>query len=242
MLLRRILESPGSTPKEMLYLELACLPIRFILMSRRVMFLHTILQECEQSLLHRFFQAQNKNPTKGDWCQSAQKSLDDLDLKLSFSQVKQMKKEDLQEQIKQACAKSALKYLNKVKSKHTKVLHIPHNTWGMQSYLKPNQITISEAKFIFSVRTRMLDVKENFKKKYSDSKCPNCTEQDTQSHLLFCEKLIGASSIVQEAPNYSNIFGEDLDEILKVTRIMSENFKLRNKLKSQDVNHVNRMD
>ena len=27
---RRILECPDSTPKEMLYLELACLPIRFI--------------------------------------------------------------------------------------------------------------------------------------------------------------------------------------------------------------------
>ena len=89
----------------------------------------------------------------------------------------------------------------------------------------------------------MLDVKENFKNKYSDSKCPNCTEEDTQSHLLFCDKLISASSIVQEVPNYSQIFGEDLNEILKVTRIMSENFKERNKLKkSQDVNHVNRID
>ena len=71
MLLRRILECPGSTPKEMLYLELACLPIRFILMSRRILFLQTILQEGEQSLMYRFFQAQHNNPTKGDWCQSA---------------------------------------------------------------------------------------------------------------------------------------------------------------------------
>ena len=85
VLLRRILECPGSTPKEMLYLELACLPIRFILMSRRILFLQTILQECEQSLMHRFFQAQLKNPTKGDWCHSAQKSIDDLNLKSSFS-------------------------------------------------------------------------------------------------------------------------------------------------------------
>ena len=115
-------------------------------------------------------------------------------------------------------------------------------TWRMQSYLKPNQITISEAKLIFLVRPRMLDVKENFKNKYSDSKCPNCTEEDTQSHLLFCDKLISASSIVQ-VPNYSKHFGEDLNKILKVTRIMSENFKERNKLKkSQDVNHVNRID
>jgi hypothetical protein len=139
----------------MLYLELACLPIRFILMSRRILFLQTILQECEQSLMYRFFQAQLNKPTKGDWCHSAQKSLEDLDLKLSFSQVKLMKKEDLQGLIQHACAKSALEYLNRLKSKHSKVLHIPHTTWRMQSYLKPNQITISEAKFIFLVRCLM---------------------------------------------------------------------------------------
>ena len=236
ILLRRILDCPGSTPKEMLYLELACLPIRFILMSRRILFLQTILQEGEQSLMYRFFQAQHNNPTKGDWCQSAQISLEDLDLKFSFSQVKLMKKEELQKLIKHACAKSALEHLNRVKSTHSKVLHIPHTTWRMQSYLKPNQITISEAKFIFLVRTRMLHLKENFKKKYDDLKCPNCTEEDTQSHLLSCDKLVSAFSIVQDVPKYSNIFGDDLNEILKVTRIMSENFKMRNKLKLQDVN------
>ena len=32
-LLRSILECPMTTPKEMLYLELGCLPIRFILMN-----------------------------------------------------------------------------------------------------------------------------------------------------------------------------------------------------------------
>ena len=92
----------------MLYLELACLPIRFILMSRRIMFLQTILQESETSLMHRFFKAQLSKPTKGDWCQAVLKSIRDLDLTLTFSQVKVMKKEDLQHVIKPACKRSAL--------------------------------------------------------------------------------------------------------------------------------------
>ena len=75
ILLRKVLECPESTPKEMLYLELGCLPIRFILMSRRVMFLQTMLQEEENSLLHRFFQAQLNQPTKGDWCQTVEKNM-----------------------------------------------------------------------------------------------------------------------------------------------------------------------
>ena len=67
------------------------------------MFLQTILQESETSLMHRFFQAQLRKPTKGDWCQGVLKSIRDLDLNLTFSQVKVMKKEDLQNVIKHAC-------------------------------------------------------------------------------------------------------------------------------------------
>ena len=239
MLLRRILECPESTPKEMLYLELACMPIRFILMSRRILFLQTILQESDSSLISRFYQVQLKNPSKGDWCQSVLKSLADLNLNLTFNQFKLMKKEELQKIVKTACEKSALKYLNQVKSKHTKVMHIEHKSWDKQPYLQPKNLSIAEAKFIFLVRTRMLDLKCNFKNKYSDKNCPNCTQEDTQSHLLQCEKLVDASGITIELPNYEDIFASNLQQVLSVSRILNENFTKRNKLKSQNVNHVN---
>ena len=98
-------------------------------MTRRILFLHTILQESESSLISRFYQVQLKNPSKGDWCQSVLKSLGDLDLNLTFNQIKLMKKEELQKVVKTACEKSALTYLNQVKSKHTKVMHIQHKSW-----------------------------------------------------------------------------------------------------------------
>ena len=50
-LLRSILEAGKSTPKIMLHLEMGCLPIRFILMERRINFLHLILHEDKDSLL-----------------------------------------------------------------------------------------------------------------------------------------------------------------------------------------------
>ena len=51
----------------MLYLESGCKPIRFLIMTRRLMFLHYILNEDDQSLVSRFFQAQNAQPYKDDW-------------------------------------------------------------------------------------------------------------------------------------------------------------------------------
>ena len=69
-LLRRILECPSKTPKEMLYLELNCLPIRYIITSRRLNFLSAILKEDEDSLLFKFLQAQLRRPSKNDWWQT----------------------------------------------------------------------------------------------------------------------------------------------------------------------------
>ena len=66
MLLRRILECPQGTPTSMMYLDLGCVPIRFLIKSRRIIFLQYILQQNDQSLLFKFFQAQRQNPLKGD--------------------------------------------------------------------------------------------------------------------------------------------------------------------------------
>ena len=43
------------------------IPIRFILVSRRLDHLHYILNEDEDSLLRRFFMAQQVSPVRGDW-------------------------------------------------------------------------------------------------------------------------------------------------------------------------------
>ena len=44
ILLRRLLDVPTSTPKPALYLELGCIPIRYIIKSRRLLFLQYILK------------------------------------------------------------------------------------------------------------------------------------------------------------------------------------------------------
>ena len=82
MLLRRVLECPMSTPKEMLYLELGVLPLRYIIKMRRLNFLQYILKEDNNSLIYSFLKAQLEKPTKGDWGQSCQKNLAELEIEM----------------------------------------------------------------------------------------------------------------------------------------------------------------
>ena len=65
--LKGLLKTPKSTPKEAYYLELGCLPFRYIIRQRRLSFLHYILNQDEESLLFRFFKSQNEHRKKKDW-------------------------------------------------------------------------------------------------------------------------------------------------------------------------------
>ena len=126
-LIRRILECPLSTPKEMLYLELGILPIRYIIQMRRLNFLQYILYEEEDSLVHSFLKTQLDNPTAGDWGNSCLESMEALNMELDISDIKIMKKTTFNNLVKKKTCIKALEDLNKQKAKHSKVLHIVHN-------------------------------------------------------------------------------------------------------------------
>ena len=68
ILLRKIMSAHSKCKTEAFYLELGILPISYIIIGRRLMFVFDILKSRDEELLSRFFNAQNLNPTKNDWC------------------------------------------------------------------------------------------------------------------------------------------------------------------------------
>ena len=58
-LLRRILNAHSKTSIEALYLELGCIPLRYIIMSRRLNFLYYLMNLNKNELLFNFVEAQS---------------------------------------------------------------------------------------------------------------------------------------------------------------------------------------
>ena len=235
MLLRRILECPSSTPKEMLYLELNCLPIRFIIMSRRLNYLSSILREDKSSLIFRFLQAQLKNPTKNDWGQTVISDLKAIGFEQKLSEIVDITCETFKNVIQVGILKVALAYLNSEKSKHSKVLHISHTSMEMQDYLCPNEMSVQEAKFVFQLRSRMVEVRTNYGGSHPDLRCPLCMmEHDTQKHLLECVKLDGVGELVSVLPEYEDLFSRKLEPKVKVSRILRARFLKRKQMMKKE--------
>ena len=84
-LLRSFLECPFSNPREMLYLELGETSVRFIIMSRRLMFYQYIIKQDKKSLIYKFFKKQCVKAVKNDWCLTVKLNLETLNISLSCS-------------------------------------------------------------------------------------------------------------------------------------------------------------
>jgi hypothetical protein len=65
-LLRSMVEGHSKTPLEFLYLEAGALPKWYIITSRRVLYLQSILKRPEDELVRRVYDAQKENPVNGD--------------------------------------------------------------------------------------------------------------------------------------------------------------------------------
>ena len=230
-LMRRILKVSQGCPKEMLYLELGCTPIRFIIMLRRIMFLHYMLHEDPNCLIQRVLQAQIAQPSKNYFVQTVENILEELDIHFSYDDLKKISKQCLNKFVKQKIDEKAFLFLNQKKQKHSKVLHINHKALEMQNYLKPENVnSIQMSKFVFSARTRMLDLGANFPKKYEGkTKCRlGCDQLDSQEHLLDCPHLIENEIIV--ASNevvYEDLFSSEVHKQLKIAAILESKFRLR---------------
>jgi hypothetical protein len=232
-LLRRILEVGSGCPKEMLYLETGSIPIRFIITYRRLMFLHYILTEDPDCLIYRFYSAQRKNPSRNDWSVTVENDIEDLGISQTIDEIKSMKKEKFGKMLKKSIEEKTLKYLNKIKLKHTKVLHIVHNSLCLQEYLKPENVkSVNLSKFLFQSRTRMLEVKTNFRNdtKNEDMSCPlNCKDEDDQKHLLECDQIDANCIIGEDVPKYEDLFGNNVVKQMKIAPMLQSRLQKRKK-------------
>ena len=100
--LRRILEVGSGCSKDILYLD-----IRFIITYRRIMILHYILNEDQESLIFRINKAQAKNQTINDWSVTVENDLKELGISQSNEEIKTLKKEKFAEIVKQAVEERA---------------------------------------------------------------------------------------------------------------------------------------
>ena len=87
-LLRKLLKAHSKTPLEALYLELGCLPLRYVIKARRINYLYYLANQNEDALLAKFFNAQLNSPLKSDWIITVKDDLIELGMDIKVEDLK----------------------------------------------------------------------------------------------------------------------------------------------------------
>ena len=231
--LRNLLNARRSTPKEMLYLETGCVPIREIIIKRRILFLHYIINENENSMIYRFFQTQLKNRKKKDWISVVLKDLKDISSELNKEEIRSMKKTELKRIVNKAITEKAFQRLSRLEENHSKVKNLIYSDFKMQNYLKPSRVkaTKSEIQTIFELRSRVTDVKLNFRGKFENLECRVCqNNEESQKHAYECDDILKLRRIKNQKTEYENIFGQNKRKQIQIAKDFTENMKILNKV------------
>ena len=117
-LLRFILDAHPKAPLETLYLETGAIPIRYVVASRRMNYLQTILRGDGNELTRKVFMAQIKNPSEGDYAELVKSDFKEMNLPFNLENIESTGVQNCKIVIKNSIKETALKYLKGKQEKH----------------------------------------------------------------------------------------------------------------------------
>ena len=110
--------------------------------------------------------------------------------------------------------------------------NLQYSELKLQEHYKSKYIHSGNAKNLFKWRTRMIDLKCNFKAKYANLDCELCFQHsDNAEGLLICEKIRELVEDIQEY-KYKDLFGDDIAKMANVAKLLDKAFSKRNELNS----------
>ena len=234
MLLRKLFNTPKTTPKEILFLELGINPLREIIRQRRLNFLKYILDQRADSIMFKVFEKQCEIRTKKDWVTTILNDLEELNMKVNFVDIQEMSKEKWKSIVKQNIKEHTFRKLMERKENHSKIKDLVYSKFEMQDYLKPGSqiITRKEIEFIFKLRSKMVNIKANYKGSQKTITCSSCNNgEETQEHIYnFCEVMNKeAPEKVPKKEDYNLINTGNIEEKLKVAKLFIQRLKIHEK-------------
>ena len=97
--------------------------------------------------------------------------------------------------IKKKVRNAAFEYLHAKKSSQSKIEDISYTNLSVQKYLNSDLFTNDEVYLLSKLRSRNIQMKENFPGMHADLLCSfGCLTDESQQHLLQCKPILEKST------------------------------------------------
>ena len=142
-------------------------------------------------------------PVKDDWIFQVKDDMEELDIEFDEKAIKNMKKWKFKKIVYEKMHSHLLSL------KKGKLANLS-SYYGMKEYLKTDRLNLVQKQLLFSLRTRMVMVKCNYRNKYGDNLSCSLCQTLSQEFLLVCPGILEEEERCKEV-QYLDIFGT-LDE------------------------------
>jgi hypothetical protein len=177
-ILKRLLMVPTTTPREVLYHETNMMDVEHTITLKRIN-MHLRLENTKNRMLTDVLDI----PHETSWSMKTKK----METELNLEDISQREEKLAKEAIKRAVHDDMKETIKKGAENKSKVKFLLENDTRNNTQRKPymEKMNRCDVSTIFKARTRMLDVKNNFRGKYTELKCRACGNADeTQEHIL----------------------------------------------------------
>ena len=208
--LRSILQTPQTTPKPALKFETGTLPIKYRIYTRKLCFVNSLRQAKDESLSREILIEQERLQLPG-LAQETKEICRELNLpNIMRENIPTML---WKREVKKACKSASEKELKSEMEEMSKVKELTEEAFERKDYMKTKNI--HQARMMFKLRSRMLDVKMNYKKDPRNSKSE---APESQAHVLHC-------------PAYQSLRnGKDINKMEDVVSYYTQVMLLRSQL------------
>ena len=236
ILLRHLLNAHSKTGLEWIFADTGKLNLRSLLQIRRLMYLWHLLSREESEMISRVYNTQKVSHSVGDWVRLVEGDKTELGITLTDRDIQGVSKNVFNNFVKKKVRSNMLKQLAELKKKHSKAKYLDCSELKPAKYIQDSRFNTSEKHLLFKLRSKTLDVKENFK---GQNKSPWCTTcglfPETQNHLLQCPELVihlkymnVNFSTLNEIFIYGNIHQQQM-----IVKIYSDIIEIRVKLQPE---------
>ena len=111
MIQRELLSVSGNPSKAFMFLELGIIPVKYVIMYKRRIFLYDILQENKTSTLRQVYNVLKSESRKGDFEYLVKKDLNKIQIEISEEEIKHYSKEQWRYFVKKNVTDLAFKML-----------------------------------------------------------------------------------------------------------------------------------
>ena len=138
-----------------------------------------------------------------------------LEIEVSLTELEEIDVKQFKRILEKSIKIKSFEYL--MERRGRKGIEVHYSSLKMAEYLLPNdELSITEKRYIFSMRNRMINIENNFRGKMEKKTCI-CGEYEDMNHIYSCKIK---NSQIEKVP-YKMIFGNDIKQM----KIISERFR-----------------